>query len=49
MKTVLIGANAQIAELTTLSIGLRWPDAAILKADAVTEGLRLVAQESLTW
>ena len=46
MKTVFIGANAKIAELATLSIGLRWPDVTVLRAATATEGLGLIARES---
>jgi two-component system, OmpR family, KDP operon response regulator KdpE len=46
MKTVFIGANAKIAELATLGIGLRWPDVTVLRAATATEGLGLIARES---
>ena len=39
MKAVFIGANAKIAELAMLGIGLRWPDVTMLRAATATEGL----------
>jgi two-component system, OmpR family, KDP operon response regulator KdpE len=46
MKTVFIGANPKIAEMATLGVGLRWPDATVLGATTAAEGLGVVVQES---
>jgi two-component system, OmpR family, alkaline phosphatase synthesis response regulator PhoP len=45
MKAVFIGASSRTAEIASLSIRLRWPDAAFLVATTATQGLELVEQE----
>ena len=42
MKVVFIGANPRTAEIASLSVRLRWPDATLLQGFTAGEGLELV-------
>ena len=46
LKVVFIGSDKETVELATLSLRLRWPDAALLVATTAAEGLTLVEQTS---
>jgi two-component system, OmpR family, KDP operon response regulator KdpE len=45
MKAVFIGVSPRTAEIASISVRLRWPDAAFLTAPTAAQGLELVEQE----
>ena len=45
MKLVFIGVNSRTADIASLSVRLRWPDATMFQADTATRGMELVEQE----
>jgi DNA-binding response OmpR family regulator len=45
MKAVFIGLSPRTSEIASISVLLRWPDAAFLTAPTAAQGLELVEQE----
>lgn len=45
MKVVFIGRDSRTAEIASLSVRLRWPDATLCHADSSGRGLELVEQD----
>lgn len=45
MKVLFIGSDPRIAEIASLGVRLRWPDAEMLMASQALDGLELVEQE----
>ncbi len=46
LRIIFIGSDTQTVEMATLSLRLRWPDAALAVATTATEGLKLAEQTS---